>query len=184
MFTEKQKQALTVGLIFAVLLGVVVGYYYFMVASKAVASSKKKQATLTAEIDKNQKELDNINDFLADTAEQERLRVKVESAKRRLPNDPEAIEFLSILQDSLKKTGVSFTRVAPLSPINRYMYRELPYEIKGAARYHEFGQFLNLIECHPDRFMRVTRFTIQKNDKRPSIHPIEVGISTFMFKGN
>ncbi len=179
---EKQKQALTVGLIFAVLLGFIIGYWYMMSVRETIERSIKKQEELAAEIKSNEARLKEIRDFMENKDELEEMLARVEKAKRRLPDDPEAIEFLAILTDSLNKTGVSVSEVSPRDPINRTMYVEIPYFIKGSARYHEFGQLLNLIECHPDRFMRVSTFKMFKNDQRPSIHPVEAQIATFMFK--
>ncbi len=179
---EKQKQALTVGLIFSVLLAFIVGYWYFMNVRDTVEKSRAEQTKIAAEIKSQKARLNEIEVFMANKDELEEMLLRVEKAKHRLPDDPEAIEFLAILTDSLNKTGVSVIEVSPRNHIPRALYVEIPYFIKGSARYHEFGQLLNLIECNPERFMRVSTFKMFKNDKRPSIHPIEVQIATFMFK--
>lgn len=184
MMTEKNKQALTIGVIVGILLAGLVAYYYFMMVRPEVIASQKRQDGLKVEIKKNQDRLAELNAYLADKNERERLVAELEAAKRRLPSDPEAIEFLDILRTSLTRTGVTFTYVGQKPMVSRGLYREIPYDVRASARYHEFGQFLNLIECHPDRFMRINAFTVTKNDKRPSIHPISVGISTFMFASN
>jgi Tfp pilus assembly protein PilO len=182
MMTEKQKQTLTVGVIMAVLLAVILAYWFFMSVRVEVAKSRETQDKLRAEIQATNERLAEIDSFLKNRGQLEQMLAEVNKAKRRLPSDPQAIEFLAILTDSLNKTGVSVSEVTPQPPVNRSMYTEIPYLIKGSARYHEFGQFLNLIECHPERFMRVSAFRLLKNDKRPSIHPMEARIQTFMFK--
>lgn len=182
MMTEKQKQTLTVGLVVAVLLAFILGYWFFMNVRADVARSREEQAKLTTEIADTKARLVEIDNFLKNRGELQKMLDEVNKAKRRLPSDPQAIEFLAILTDSLNKTGVGVSEVTPQAQVSRSMYTEIPYLIKGSARYHEFGQFLNLIECHPERFMRVSGFRLLKNDKRPSIHPMEARIQTFMFK--
>ncbi|MCB2153981.1 type 4a pilus biogenesis protein PilO [bacterium] len=181
VFTEKNKQALLIGLIMAAFLGFLVGYYYWL-SKPVIAKTQKERGTLNAQIKKDQAEINRMRALIENTAEREQMAEVVRRAKERLPEDRRAIEFLTLLRDSLTKTGVVQTRVAPEAPKRRALYEEIPYSVKGSARYHEFGQFLNLIECNPDRFMRVNGFSLSNDPNRPSIHPMEVGISTFMFR--
>ena len=181
VLTEKNKQALLVGLIMAVFLGFLVGYYYWL-SMPVIDKAKTEGKTLTAEIAKNQAEIKNIRAYIENTDEREQMMEVVRRAKERLPEDRRAIEFLGLLRDSLTKTGVVQTRVAPEAPKRRTLYEEIPYSVRGSARYHEFGQFLNLIECNPERFMRVNGFSLSNDLNRPSVHPMDVGISTFMFR--
>jgi len=182
MMTEKQKQTLTVGLLVAALVAFVLGYWFAVNVQADVKAARAKQAELAKEIADSKARIAEIETFLKNRGELEKMLEEVNRAKRRLPSDAQAIEFLAVLTDSLNKTGVSVSEVTPQPQVPRSMYTEIPYLIKGSARYHEFGQFLNLIECHPDRFMRVSTFRFLKNDKRPSIHPMEARIQTFMFK--
>jgi len=179
---EKQKQTLTVGLIVAGMLAFIVGYSYMMFISPGKEENEKKVKTLQADIERQEKRFGVMQRYLENADERERLLEEMEIALRRLPSDEQAIEFLSVLQDSLRKSGVTFTRVSPEEVVRRAQYSEIPYSVTGTARYHEFGQFLNLIECNPNRFMRVSNFTLSNNNRRPSVHPVEVGIKTFMFR--
>ncbi|MBX3730155.1 MAG: type 4a pilus biogenesis protein PilO [Candidatus Sumerlaeia bacterium] len=180
-FTEKQKQVLTVGLLLCGVLLIFTLYFQFMFFKEAVEEARKAQTAASAEITKLNGDIKRMQDFIRNDEELKRLQARVEVAKRRLPSDPQAIQFLEVLRDSLQKTNVSFTRIEKLATVNRRLYEEIPYRVRGAARYHEFGQFINLIECHPERFMRVSEFTLDNNDARPTIHPMNIRISTFMF---
>lgn len=183
MLTEKNKQALIVGGVIAVLLGFLVGYYYFASLGPQLASNQRMIDKAKTDTTAAQTEIDRFKKFLANKEERDAMQKRVEEAKRRLPSSERGDEFLGLLRDGMRKTGVNVTFINPPSaPIPRTTYNELVFDIKGSARYHEFGQFLNLIECHPQRFMRVRSFAITKNDKRPSIHPIEVSIATFLFR--
>lgn len=179
--TERNKQILIAGLIFAFLLMGVVIYYYFMAVSPAIKRNSAQVVDLDKKIAEANKELSEIEALIADTETLAQLQEQVERAKRLLPENEEALEFLGILRESLRRTGVSQSNIRKLKAADRTLYREIPYLVSGEARYHEFGQFVNLIECNPERFMRVNTFTLRNNDSRPSIHPMEIGISTFMF---
>lgn len=181
---EKQRQALTAGLILAAAALLLTGYFYFFNFKPARETAQKEWTRTEATIATLKKDIQMMEDFASNRAEMERLMAQVEQARRRLPSDPEAVQFLQVLRDSLRKTGVGFTRVAQGRLVNRSLYSEIPYSIKGSARYHELGQFINLIECNPERFMRVNRIVMTNDYRRPSIHPVEVGISTFMFQAN
>ncbi|RMH29774.1 MAG: hypothetical protein D6691_02160, partial [Candidatus Hydrogenedentota bacterium] len=89
--------------------------------------------------------------------------------------------FFQALSKVLQVTRVDYTELEPLKEVSRSAYVEIPYRIKGTARYHDFGHFLNLIEDNPDRFMRVRTFTIENRDDRPSVHPVTIELATFMF---
>lgn len=182
--SEKNKQVLVIGLVFAGILAFLVGYFWFVSISPSMKKNETQRKALDQKIASHNAELKKINDFLNDTAERERMMAKVADAQRRLPASRQDLEFLQLLQNALKTTGVAQSRVAPGKSVKRNMYEEIPFSVRGSARYHEFGQFINLIECHPDRFMRVSSFTLSNNDKRPSIHPMDVGITTFMFTGS
>ncbi|MDK2970362.1 MAG: Pilus assembly protein PilO [Candidatus Sumerlaeota bacterium] len=181
-FTEKQKQVLIVGLLFCGILLAFTIYFQFMFFKADVAAAKKDAAKKETEIANLEKDIRQMREFINNDEELARLQERVEIAKKRLPSDPQAIQFLELLRDSLQKTNVSFSRIEKESTVTRSMYNEIPYVVKGSARYHEFGQFINLIECHPERFLRVSEFTLDNNNNRPTIHPMNVRISTFMFE--
>lgn len=180
MLTEKNKQALIVGVVLGALLLFLIGYFYFISVKPALAAGVKARAKLTTDVEALEKQMKAMQELINDKEKLADMERVVATARKRLPNDEQAIEFLGILRDSLAKTGVSQNMISKEKTLKRSVYSEIPYKIKGSARYHEFGQFVNLIECNPERFMRVTDFKLSNNNKRPSIHPMDVGISTFM----
>ncbi|MEQ8820075.1 MAG: type 4a pilus biogenesis protein PilO [Sumerlaeia bacterium] len=179
--TDQQKQALIAGLILAAFLGFLSGYYYMMVVKPTLTRNDKVISELRAEVSTSKRELERINAILNNPQELRRLQEVVSRAERRLPKKNSTIEFLTVLQENLTKTGLATTRVSPSGVVKRQMYEEYPFAIKGSGRYHAIGQFLNLIECNPERFMRVNSFTIENNDRRPSQHPLSLVVSTFTF---
>jgi Tfp pilus assembly protein PilO len=85
------------------------------------------------------------------------------------------------LVSTLRVTGIIQETVKPENVRDRAQYTEIPYTVEAHGRYHELGQFLTLIEQNPQRFMRVKSFKLGTNLLRPSIHPIKMEITTFMF---
>lgn len=181
--TDQNKTALTIGLILAAIAAIVVIYFDFATVRPQMTTNERTRDTAEAQIEEREERLKEINTFIADADARQRLITQVEAAQRRLPSDQQAEEFLDILRIAMRDTGVSFSSISPpSSPIQRSNYEELNFSISGSARFHEFGQFVNIIECHPDRFMRVSGFSIGQNARRPSIHPVDLNVSTFLFR--
>jgi len=183
VLSDKEKNALAAGLILAVMLIAVLIYFHFFFFKPAIVAREKEIAKARTEIAAKKKELAEMQAFLKNQAEVEQMEQQLRRAAERLPTQPAPIEFLEELRSTLEETGVKQSRVEPRKVSSRDLYTEIPYLIQGSARYHEFGQFLNLIECNPRRFMRVSGFDLRNNDARPTIHPVSVNISTFMFRG-
>lgn len=178
---EKEKNVLTAGLILAGMFLVIIVYMHFAFFKAQIARNNTQITKLEKETQGLQKEFAGMKAFLQNAKQVEAMRNQLAAATKKLPSAPESLEFLKELRASLERTGMKQTKVAPKPFIPRALYTEIPYEVQGSARFHEFGQFLNLIECNPRRFMRVNSFEIKDNNKRPTIHPVTVGISTFMF---
>lgn len=183
MMTEQQKQVLLAGLIFAVLLLFLVGYFYFISVRPAIAKNEAEIKKATTELATKRTELQSINRLLENDDLLADLMETVEASKKRLPETDEPLEFLRLLRESLQRTGASQSKVARANKVDRALYTEIPYNVTGLARFHEFGQFINLVECNPERFMRVSTFTLANNQNRPSIHPMTIAITTFIFTG-
>lgn len=182
--SESNKQALTIGVILAVLVGILLGYVYYMYVGPDLVVEKGRQVKLEDTIKTDKAELRRMEDFINDKASRDKLTAVVEEAKQRLPSDEKAIEFFDLLRDCLARTNVTQTRIAPMGAVKRPSYYEIPYEIVGSARYHEFGQFVNMIECNPRRFMRLSKMELSTSSERPSIHPLSLTVSTFQFSRN
>lgn len=180
-FTEQQKsQLLMIGFVAAVLM-VVVLYFHFVIGRSQVNQFTKQSASLEQEIRETETELAEIRALLAQEDEMEQQRAKIAKVVKRLPSNPDAPGFLMALVSILRTTGIIQEMVKPERPASRTQYTEIPYSINAFGRYHEFGQFLTLIEQNPDRFMRVKGFTLTNNENRPSMHPVDLEVATFMF---
>jgi Tfp pilus assembly protein PilO len=79
----------------------------------------------------------------------------------------------------LHNTGVDYDAVRPLPDRRRQLFTEMPYLIDSNAAFHEFGQFLNLIEENPNRFMRVSHIDVTNSREHPTVHPANLEITTF-----
>jgi len=180
-FDEQAKKSLTVGLFCAVVIFAGVAYWHYSFLKPLYKKYDSQIKVLNGEISKYKGDLDEINQAEKARGEVENMRRIVAEATKRLPSTPDAAGFYQELIRILRITGVLTTRVEPGGNRAQPYYTEIPYGIQCQCRYHEFGQFLNLIEENQTRFMRVNSFVINNNNNRPSIHPISVNISTFMF---
>lgn len=180
-FTDKDKKTLQVGVFIALLIGAGIAYYYVTIMKPKIKVDSSKVEELQAEI----KTLNQDYRTMLALKDQEHMIRAMEKgvldAARRLPSRPDAPGFLNELIEILRITGVKNQTITPQAYGEHTLYTAIPYDIECSSRYHEFGQYLNLIEENPNRFMRVNSFRVSNNDKRPSIHPVSLRISTFMF---
>jgi Tfp pilus assembly protein PilO len=180
-FTEKDKKTLQVGVFIAILLGAGIFYYHITIIKPRINANNSKAEELKEET-KQLKE--DYRTMLALKDQEDLIKAmekSVRDAARRLPSRPDAPGFLNELIEILRMTGVKNQTITPQNYDEHTLYTAIPYEIECHSRYHEFGQFLNLIEENPNRFMRVNSFHARNDQKRPSIHPVSLRISTFMF---
>jgi Tfp pilus assembly protein PilO len=179
--TPKQKDILKALAIVVVAVVAIVAYLDFGQWRKQINDLKQQSNKIGNEIKTMETRIREIDVALANVDELRRKQELLAQISAKLPDSPDAPGFYNALVKILQSTRINYTALEPKPPAERTAYMEIPYSITCAGRYHDFGQFLNLIEENPDRFMRVKSFSIDNSDKRPSIHPITVDIATFMF---
>jgi Tfp pilus assembly protein PilO len=182
--SPKNKQALIVGGILGTALLVIIVYMGFMFVRDDIAQKKTQTETKRTELRAAKQKLAQYQAYLQDENTRRQVQEAFFQVASRLPDSQDPIEIYELFRDYLEGTDVALSFLEPGSSTRRERFTEYPYTIRGSARYHEFGQFVNLIECNPQRLMRVTNFKLTNNEKRPSIHPMEVGITTFTFNEN
>lgn len=180
-FSEQQKSQLLVIVIVGGLLIFGVVYYHMFVGRAKITQSNRQAANLQRQIKAKNAELKEIKDLIASKDKLEKRRQMISKVIQRLPSRPDAPGFLVALVSILRQTGIIQRAVKPEKTRPRSEYTEIPYSVTAFGRFHELGQFLTLVEQNPDRFMRVKAMKISNNVNRPSIHPIDLQISTFMF---
>ncbi len=183
-FSDEQKKILIGVVVVGVLAFGAVGYYWYFFGKTAVADDKAAAEKAVTEKNDIVAKLDKIEKFKKDTAgKYEEMEENLRKVEMRLPQSRQAIEFFGTLNDILNNTGVSNERLAADRIVQQpgNSYAEIPYSIKAVGRFHELGQFLNLVEQNPRRFMRVKTLNIGNDSKQPSNHPVEVKIATFKF---
>jgi Tfp pilus assembly protein PilO len=179
--SEKQKQALLVGGIAGLAILLIAGYFYLMFVRPEVQEWNAERVKLEKEVRDNTRTIKNYNELLADKSRVQALESQFSEIAKRLPAEQDPIEVFDLLRGYFEGTDVGFTFLDPGLAVNHNKFTEFPFTIRGTARYHEFGQLVNLVECNPDRLMRVSNFRMTNNNVRPSIHPMEIGITTFTF---
>ncbi len=180
-FSEQEKKTIFLGIFIAAMIVAGSIYYYIMFVKKEIEVNNTKMTKLSKEIKDVEKELKEMQRFMGKEEEVSSMKKLVETASNRLPSSHNEYEFLEQLIEVLRYSKVSQHALIPKTSIAQTMHTEFPYEINLKAKYHQFGTFLNLVEENPNRFIKVNSFTVANDDKNPSIHPIKVEISTFMF---
>lgn len=179
--TAQQKDAIKAGFILAVVLLIGVGFYWYQFANPEIKSADKRIVALDKEI----KDLNNqMREMLDAERHLEQLKEKqelLEEVAAKLPSTVAPQEFYRAFEEILKVTRISYSELTQLPLLERQVYTEIPYQIVGRGRYHDFGQFLNLVEENPNRLMRIKTFVIENDDAHPSVHPIKVQLATFKF---
>lgn len=181
VLTEKNKQALIVGGILGGMILIIVLYFAFLYVMPGVSKANSEVAKLEQQIARQEKQIDDFETKLADQEAQRAIKEQFARIEQRLPSDQDPIEIFDLLNSYFEGSEVGFTYLEPGALTKRGVFTEFPFTIRGSARYHEFGQLVNLVECNPDRLMHVTSFELSNNPNRPSIHPMEIGIATFTF---
>jgi Tfp pilus assembly protein PilO len=179
--TQQERDIVKAG---AILVGLVLALAFWY-NIKIVKPELKKLQEAKAKVDKD---IAGLNAHLAamDAAEAN-LKLLQEQAEilrkvaQKLPQSIDPQGFYTALSQMLQVTRIEYSEMNQEKPQKREVYTEIPYKITCRARYHDFGQFLNLVEENPHRLMRVKTFKIENRDTRPSIHPINVQLATFMF---
>jgi Tfp pilus assembly protein PilO len=179
--TDKNKTLLMLLVFGGLVCLIVVGYFHFMLGRGMISNYTRQAEEARKEVVELNDQLDAIKKLLSQKEEIAAQAEMIEKVTRRLPSSPDAPGFLGALVMSLATTGIIQEEVSPDQTAVRALYTEIPYKVSAHGYYHGFGQFLTLIEQNPDRFMRVKKLKIGNNTDRPSIHPIEMEIATFMF---
>ncbi len=158
---------------------IIIVYIYLMFAKPSIDTNRDETEKLTTQIDANKAKIAEFEAFLADETRKQEVEALFAALTRRLPSDPDPFRVFDLLRDAFDGTGVNFTRLEPTESKSYGPLSYHPFKISGSARYHEFGQLVNFVECNPERLMRVATLTLRNSNSRPSIHPMEIGIGTF-----
>ncbi|MCE5228109.1 type 4a pilus biogenesis protein PilO [bacterium] len=176
-----QKSKLMMTVFVGVVCMIMIGFFHFMFGLKWVAQNERMRADVEKKLVSAEADLKQINDLVNQQKELERQSEMIKKVTQRLPSSQDAPGFLNALFTTLSTTGIVQEEVKPSSTEARALYTEIPYAIQAHGRYHAIGQFLTLIEQNPERFMRVKNLQIVNDADRPSIHPIKMDVTTFMF---
>ncbi len=179
--TAQQKDAIKAGFILAAVLFAGAAGYWYSFTKPEIEAAEKTLVSLDAEI-KDLKSQVREMDLAAENVDKLKKKQQLlEEVAAKLPSDVAPEEFYDALADILKATRVSYSEMTQLPLLERSIYTEIPYQITGRGRYHDFGQFLNMVEENPNRLMRIKTFVIENDDSRPSVHPLKVQLATFKF---
>src|SRR5690606_5052665 len=107
----KNRQALLIICIFGLLAMGALGYYYFMFAKETIARTEAERTKIEEENTTSNREITKLEALVNDRERWESLKARVEQAKRRLPQNPDDTAFFEILQDTVRRTNISASRL-------------------------------------------------------------------------
>jgi Tfp pilus assembly protein PilO len=178
---EQNKTRVLVTVIIGVVCLFGIGYYHWMFGLDTINGYEQNTAKVNKELKDLNTQLRQIKQTISQKDEVARQAETIAKVTRRLPSSPDAPGFLNALVSILGTTGIVQEEVKPDAVTPMTLYTEIPYSVKAQGHYHAFGQFLTLMEQNPDRFMRIKNLKLSNSLERPSVHPIEMKIATFMF---
>ena len=185
MFSEKQKQVMMAAAFIALLLGGGIWYFQFMMGSQAIKQWEEDARKYSEESEGLKEKIKEYKTLKSREAEIKAKEAQVKELAKRLPEVPEESQFYVILADIMDKASVFPIKVEKLKPNAREFYTEIPFRLECFVKYHNLGEFFNLIEEHRDRFMRIKQFNITGENpilaERPSVQYATVEIATYAY---
>ena len=181
LFTEEDKKRLRAGVFSAAIIIAIFLYFNFSLVKSWNKITQGKIEKLNTENATLSMQLGEYRKMVKRKGKIEEMQRYVQSVSQRLPKAPEQTKFLYQFIKMTETTGYKNKSVKAERVITTSHYTEIPYKIEGYARYHDIGQFLNIAEINPERFMRISGFTIENFEKHPSQHNVRLTLSTFMF---
>ncbi|MCI5227303.1 MAG: pilus assembly protein PilO [Candidatus Electrothrix sp. AX2] len=123
------------------IIGLLAGFYFLILAPKLeeIKTLEKKKVSLQAEVDKAEKEADNLEKNKAELKEAEQ---QFEAISVVLPKTKEIPTLLTSISDHGISAGLDFNSFTPGSETPKEFYAEIPISIQVNGPYHNVGYFL------------------------------------------
>jgi len=181
MFSEADRKVLQTALIAGgiALLGLI--YYIWASVNPEITQLDKAMSGYQEDLKKKHAELEQVKKWEARAGEIAAIVQQLEQKVQRVPKTAEPGEFFRLLRECVRRTNMTDIKIARLKNVPMGAYDEIPYTITCRARYHDLGQFLTLVEQHPQQIMRVKTLDVSNDAKRPSRHSVIVQLATFVF---
>lgn len=108
-----------------------------------------------------------IETFIADYPDiskyEQEIQNKIDLLNMKLPNNDSMAEFLIVLENTAKKTGVRISNIKPNPPANKDNIAEYSIELVLHGNYFQMLEFLKTMEDIP-RFNVINAVTVQGKD--------------------
>lgn len=178
--SKQNKVTLQVLAFVFILICIGAGVGKLMFLDEHIAGMNKKIKATETSIKEREAEMKTLTDLENRREEIEAIRAKVEKQAERLPSADEIPNLILIIKRMLMLTSVRVNSASQEKSETRQFYREIPYKLTCRSGYHNFGQFLNLIEVNPDRLMRIKKLEIELNEKNPTLHNVDMTIAAYV----
>ena len=169
-------------IVFGVILVVVIvaGGYFLLLSPKMVEVSDLRQQRAAKETEMLQSRA-----LAASLArfkqEAEALRVRLETAKERLPSEREIPGLYRQVSDLAYQTGLAVSLFQPRDPATRDIYQEVPISISAEAGYHQLGTFVGRI-ARLSRIVNLIEMKITGISRPTGTLRADLTLATYVFR--
>ena len=173
-----RPQKIVFGVIFLVVI--VAGGYFLLLSPKVVEVSGLRQDRAAKETEMLQSRA-----LAASLArfkqEAEALRVRLETAKERLPSEREIPGLYRQVSDLAYQTGLAVSLFQPREPATRDIYQEVPISISAEAGYHQLGTFVGRI-ARLSRIVNLIEMKITGISRPTGTIRADLTLATYVFR--
>jgi len=168
-------------LIFGTMALVIVGGLgYYLLISGARADRDvlfQENEVRRAEVLKAKADEANLRPFRAMA---EALRIRLDAAKERLPQEREIPQVYRQVSDLASQSGLGVSLFQPKKPEARDVLTEVPIAVTAEGTYHQMGAFLQRVGQMP-RIVSLGEFRMLGIDRAPGTVRAELTLATYMF---
>jgi type IV pilus assembly protein PilO len=127
-----------------------------------VAELRAAQETVTAELEKARRTVNNLPQL---EAEQQELERKWKQAETLLPSDKEMPQLLTQITQAGDQAGVTFQLFKPGAPRPQEFYNENPVDVQVKGGFHQVGVFLARL-ANLSRIVNVTNLSLEGTQQK------------------
>lgn len=166
---SEMSQSLQLGIIFVILAVISAGLYFGLY--KGITDENKQN---NLKLEAKQAENDKLRPYERNLPELNRtteaLKLQLENLQRIVPDDKEVDQFLHIMQNQAKKSGIAIRRYTSKASVSREFYTEVPFDLELDGAYYSVLNFFEKIGKE-DRIINIgglKLYALKGIDKAPT----------------
>ncbi len=162
------SQSVQLGIVFVILVVITAGLYFGLYQS-IIEENKQNNLKLEAKKAENDKLRPYERNLPELNRTTEALKLQLENLQRIVPDDKEIDQFLHIMQNQAKKSGIAIRRYASKPAVSREFYTEVPFDLELDGAYYSVLNFFEKVGKE-DRIINIgglKLYALKGGDKAP-----------------